>query len=75
MKLMIDGTEAVIGNSYPCHNETELVKLVGIREPAHGGSTGRVIVEFHDSTQREFFPGVIGGNWIEREDQKEELVW
>lgn len=44
--------------------------LLGIQEPHKPSSTGRVYIEFNGSgCAREFFPSVIGAEWIERGDQ------
>ena len=46
--------------------------VTGIDEPRKSGSTGRVYIKFeypNAKLTREFFPGVIGAEWIEREDR------
>lgn len=62
MKLIIAGKEAVIGEKYQTFRG-ETVTLRKIQEPNHPGSTGRVAVQEEDGQWREFFPGVIGGEW------------
>jgi hypothetical protein len=47
----------------------EKVVVTGIHEPHKPQSTGRVAVRYGDDTVREFFPGVIGASWINRNDQ------
>ena len=50
----------------------ESVTVTGIEEPRNSGSTGRIYVRFdypNAKLTREFFPGVIGAEWIEREDR------
>lgn len=43
--------------------------LLGIGEPHKPSSTGRVYIQLADSgASREFFPSVIGAEWIERGD-------
>ena len=44
--------------------------VLGIAEPHKPASTGRVFIQFEDSkASREFFPSVIGADWIERGDR------
>jgi len=38
-------------------------------EPHKPSSTGRVCLEFSDDWKHEYFPGVIGAKWIDREDR------
>jgi hypothetical protein len=43
--------------------------LLGIQQPHKPASTGRVYIQLDDSrASREFFPSVIGAEWIERGD-------
>ncbi len=43
----------------------EVAVLEDAREPQHSGSTGRVFVRFAGWPWcREFFPGVIGAEWV-----------
>jgi hypothetical protein len=67
MKLMIKDKEAEIGKVYFTIDDEEW-KLLEIREPHKGSSTGRVVVTNGEWT-REFFPSVIGGEWVGRKDQ------
>ena len=48
----------------------ERAVLLGIQEPHKPASTGRVYIQLADSrASREFFPSVIGAEWIERGDR------
>jgi hypothetical protein len=62
----------------------EPVEVITITEPHKSSSTGRVYLQFFDkvatdevpanynyvkSYKQECFPGVIGAEWVEREDQ------
>lgn len=48
----------------------ERATLLMITEPHKPASTGRVYIQFEDSkASREFFPSVIGAEWIERGDR------
>jgi len=44
------------------------VTVVSFREPHKPGSSGKIIVQDLDH-QNEFYVGVIGAKWIEREDR------
>jgi len=70
MKLVDDvtGREVKVGDlTYTFRNEA--VRVVGIREPAHRGSTGRVTLCFVGEEENEhesefdYFPGVINAHW------------
>lgn len=48
----------------------ERATLLMITEPHKPASTGRVYIQFADGgASREFFPSVIGADWIERGDR------
>ncbi len=48
----------------------EEVTVLGISKPTHAASTGRVTVGDEDSNwTMEYFPSVIGAEWVEREDR------
>jgi len=69
MRLMINGKEAVIGQEVTtfCGKKGTLTR---IDKPHKPSSTGRVYIDDEDGNfMGEYFPGVIGGKWIEREDQ------
>jgi hypothetical protein len=55
------------------HVETfrgERAILLGMSEPHKPSSTGRVYIQLEESkASREFFPSVIGADWIERTDR------
>lgn len=66
MKLVYkSGLEVKIGDLVDVNGEKFMVK--GVRKPT---STGRVYLrnEMYDAEQ-EYFPGVIGAEWVEREDR------
>jgi hypothetical protein len=44
----------------------EMYELESMREPHHSGSTGRVYVKpvFGNDSSREFFPSVVGAEWV-----------
>lgn len=59
------GKAAVIGEIY-ADFRGEPYQLLGIREPRHIASTGRVWVRAtQGGSSREFFPSVIGMKWVE----------
>lgn len=73
MKLIYDdtGEEVKVGDKALTFRGEE-VKVTAVVKPSHGGSTGRVRVkhlEFEKMYESEFFPGVIGAHWVDREDQ------
>ena len=49
----------------------EAATIHGISKPRHGGSTGRVYVQFCDDerTMGEYFPSVFGLTWADRTDR------
>lgn len=48
----------------------EMVDVQYFREPHKAGSTGKVTVEtVNTGLRREYFVGIIGAAWVEREDQ------
>ena len=55
------GDKVTTGKGEPC-------EVVYVVKPHKPGSTGRVALKFEDGWQHEYFPGVIGAGWIERED-------
>lgn len=63
------GKPVLVGDLVPCHNEDAPVEVLYITKPHKPSSTGRVGVKFSDGSHREFFPGVIGAEWINRDDQ------
>lgn len=59
-----DGVEIKRGDTVTTFRG-EVAVLEDAREPQHSGSTGRVYVRFDGATwPREFFPGVIGAEWV-----------
>jgi hypothetical protein len=71
MKLVYTdgGREVRIGDTITLlDGETIIIRRID--KPHKPSSTGRVQVGFHDTDyEREFFPVVVGAEWIEREDQ------
>ncbi len=64
MKLLINGVEAVKGQEVTDFRG-ESWTLEGWQEPHKPSSTGRVYVSQDGAEfQREFFPGVVGGGFI-----------
>jgi hypothetical protein len=66
-KLMINGKEAVKGQKVTTFRGEEMI-LVSWREPRHSSSAGKVYVKAEDAdgvAQSEFFPKVIGGEFVE----------
>ena len=48
----------------------DVLVVAGWEKPRHPGSTGRVYVrEESGKMSREYYPSVIGAEWIEREDR------
>jgi hypothetical protein len=63
MQLYINGVLAVKGQEITTFKGFKGI-LTGWREPHKPSSTGRVYVLLEgDSTDREFFPGVVGGEF------------
>lgn len=63
------GKEVQIGDSVVSFRE-EKATIVHITKPHKPASTGRVGVKFSGSgSVSEYFPGVFGLDWIEREDR------
>jgi hypothetical protein len=50
-------------------SRNEKVTVTSIEKPRHGGSTGRVYVEYENGSRGGYYPVVVGAHWIEREDQ------
>jgi len=64
-----DGKELVVGNTYFTFRNEEVV-LVSFQKPHKPASSGKVFVRMPDrSWTQEFYPSVIGAEWIEREDR------
>jgi len=72
MKLIYTGTkkEVKVGDKVVIRSgdEMEAVMVKRITKPHKPSSTGRVLVA-GDLNSMEFFPTVIGAEWIEREDR------
>lgn len=73
MKLIYSNTktEVQIGDVVRTHNHVALMTVKRITQPHKPGSTGRVYVRpiGEDRGGGEYFPSVIGAEWIERTDQ------
>lgn len=63
MRLVIDGKPVKIGQEYKTFRG-ETVTLLGVEEPRHVGSTGRVYVQLNGA-ECAFYPSVINANWRE----------
>lgn len=62
------GADVKIGDTAYTFDGTE-VKVLGWMEPRHPGSTGRVYVKtagIADAMRCEFYPSVIGAEWVSR---------
>ena len=74
MRLIYEGTEkaVLVGDKVTLRDGVKAV-ITYLEKPRHGGSTGRVYVDVirddGTSSNRGFFPSVVGAEWIEREDQ------
>lgn len=71
MKLVYSASskEVMIGDKVTLR-DGEVLTVIYITEPHKPSSTGRVGVGLElDECFREFFPNVIGAEWIDREDQ------
>jgi hypothetical protein len=70
MRLVYEENQrpVLLGDTAIVHNEKGFVsRIVKPHKPA---STGRVeITFFRSQSKQEFFPSVIGADWIEREDR------
>ena len=64
-------TEVQVGDVVKMHNHDTPMTVKRITEPHKPGSTGRVYVRplGEDRGGAEYFPSVIGAEWIERTDQ------
>lgn len=74
MKLVYEesGEEVKIGDVVILGRNGDNYIVANIEKPRHSGSTGRVYVYLEDGKPTEtqgFYPGVIGAEWIEREDR------
>jgi len=72
MRLVYEGTndEVQIGDEVTLKGGRS-VTVKYFREPHKPSSSGKVSVESFDGYQMEYFVGVIGAKWIEREDHAE----
>ena len=73
MKLVYNdyGTEVKVGDVVKLRDD-EQARVVFFREPHKAGSSGKVSVKVfgsESSYDAEYFVGVIGAKWIEREDR------
>jgi hypothetical protein len=75
MKLVSEttGKLMVVGDKYATFRG-ESVELIGMAQPRHAASTGRVRVMFDDYSEGEYFPGVIGAKWIEFNERETILL-
>lgn len=65
------GVEVKVGDEVDISGEPHLVSY--FREPHKPNSSGKIVVTprgIADSTGREYYVGIIGAKWIEREDQR-----
>lgn len=46
------------------------MKVISFSKPHKPSSCGRVFVECEDGWRQEYYTGVIGAEWIEREDRQ-----
>jgi len=71
MRLVYEdsGTEVQVGDKRET-GRGEVVEVTYFREPHKPSSSGKVsVVEEGLTGSREYYVGVIGAKWIEREDQ------
>lgn len=72
MRLVYQGTdtEVKVGDIVRLTDD-ECVKVAYFREPHKPSSSGKVLVEnMETGFKREYYVGVIGAHWIEREDRE-----
>ena len=63
MKLYAeDGTELKIGMKVNTFRD-EPAEVRAMYKPHHPSSTGRVVLQFPDGSQGEYFPSVINAQW------------
>ncbi len=62
------GIEVKVGQTVKL-SDGEMLEITGFLKPYTPYSSGRVVVRSEESGERLYFPGVIGAEWIEREDQ------
>jgi hypothetical protein len=72
MKLVYrkNGNSVEIGDKIKLRDDEE-VEVTYFREPTSPNSSGKVTVRAKvDEYSREYYVGIIGATWIEREDQQ-----
>jgi hypothetical protein len=65
------GNEVKVGDAVTTFRDEDGT-VTDVEEPRKPSSTGRVYVKFtypNASLTKEFFPSVIGAEWVEREDR------
>ncbi|WP_432263069.1 hypothetical protein [Cupriavidus sp. TMH.W2] len=71
MRLVYTATrEPVAIDDTVTTSKGDKVVVKGFIKPRHSGSTGRVLVVYEGFTEpAEYYPSVIGAEWIDREDR------
>jgi hypothetical protein len=68
-----NGVEVQIGDRPRTERKGSEVEVISFKNPHKPGSGGSVLVR-EGGLQREYFVGVIGAHWIEREDREGPLL-
>jgi len=69
MKLVYVATKELVKIGDAVMLDGSSVTVDFFREPHSPASSGKVSVKFNDGFTREYYVGVIGAEWIEREDR------
>ena len=71
MKLVYksNGQEVKVGDTIKT-NSGESVIVKYFAKPHKPASSGKITVQHTDGGQREYYVGVIGAEWIDREDRR-----
>ena len=63
--------EVAVGDNVLLGNDEEQAVVHYFRPPHKPASSGKVTVKYPDGSTAEYYVGVIGAEWIEREDRDE----
>ena len=69
MKLVYDKTGEEVKVGDPVDISGRAASVTYFREPHNPASSGKVTIKYGDGDSMEYYVGVIGATWIEREDR------
>lgn len=69
MKLVYKETNEEVKVEDRVQLDCKWYEVIGISRPHKSSSTGRVFLKDVDDNKFQYFPSVIGAEWIEREDK------